>query len=428
MNAALRTTLALVCAGAVALPARAQDDVPTAADTAQAVALNEKASAALAEGRPAEAVLLLESARRLMPGDDVLAGNLAWAYFQRGRNRQASFDDAGALSDFRLAAETYPAESGYALHLSNLALQQYRLEEALAAADAGLEAHPEHAQLHLLRGDALNLLDELDPAVEAYERALALAAGEPDVRAAAESALARARRQATVERDYAAHASDTFLIRHPVGTDFLDLLTLLDRARVEVCQALDAWPAGQALVVLYPPDAFRAVTGTHDWVGGLFDRKIRLPIADAQADAGRIESAFRHEFAHLLVSERNPACPTYLNEGIAQWVEFGRGHGLDRLAEHLRAVGAGLDDLPRIEALPSSFVELSDRGQVTLSYLLSYAFVDELVELQGSGAPLRWVRELRRAPLAEAYAAATRRSFERDEEQFREKLRVLLGH
>ncbi|GJM22393.1 MAG: lipoprotein [Planctomycetota bacterium] len=391
-----------------------------------AIALNEKASKALAEGRPAEAVLLLESARRQMPHDEVLKGNLAWAYFQRGQNRQAAFDDTGALSDFRLATETYPSEPGYALHLTNLALQQYRLAEALSAVDEALELHPEHAQLHLLRGDVLNLLDELDGSVEAYERAVKL--GEGDIRAAAQEAHARAARQANVERDYASHASDTFLIRHPQGTDFLDLLTGLDRARVEVCQALDAWPASRALVVLYPPDAFRAVTGTHDWVGGLFDRKIRLPIGDTQSDAGQVEAAFRHEFAHLLVSERNPRCPTFLNEGLAQWVEFGRGQGLERLVDHLRAVGMSTDELPRIEELPTSFVSVADRGQVMLSYLLSYAFVDYLVEHQGSGAPLRWVRELRRAPIADAYAAATRRSFERDEEQFRESVRVALGH
>lgn len=408
--------LGLLSASALCAPPARLDDVQT---------LNDKAGAALAEGRPAEAVLLLESALRQRPADEVLVANLAWAYFQRGKSRLSAFDDEGALVDYAKAAETNPAEPGFALHHATLALQLFRLGEALSVLETALAEHAEHGQLHLLHGDVLALRDELDPAVEAY--GLAVRHGADDVLSAARSALARAQRQAAVERDYASHASDTFLIRHPAGTNHLDLVPVLDRARVEVCQALDAWPSDRALVVLYPPEAFREVTGTHEWVGGLFDRKIRLPIHDASAEAEQIEAAFRHEFAHLLVSERNPRCPTFLNEGLAQWVELGRGEGLDRLVKHLKSVGMGAEELPLLKELPGSFVEVSDHAEVALNYLVSYAFVDHLVAQQGSGAPLRWVWQLRRAPLDAAYQAATGRSLALDEEQFRQTVRVALG-
>jgi hypothetical protein len=202
------------------------------------------------------------------------------------------------------------------------------------------------------------------------------------------------------------------------------LAYLLVRARAEVCAALGVNPQRKATVVLYPPDAFRQVTGTHDWVGGLFDRKIRLPIADVERDRELIEVSFRHEFTHLIVSDITPACPTFVNEGLAEVMGQGRGKGLLQLAAFLDAQPGGRAALPRIAELPASFMDIADRTEVNRAYLLSYAFLDHVVSFHGTGAAMRWVTELGSKPLDEAYKTATGRALADEEALFRERLRT----
>jgi tetratricopeptide (TPR) repeat protein len=394
--------------------------------SAQDVAdLNQRAKQALENGQAADAVLYLESAAALKPDDSVLARNLGYAYFKRGQAHYDAFAWEAALGDYRRAIVKVPDEVGYRLHLASLALRLYRLDEALSASRSAVKADPENALAHQLLGDTLNLLDELPQAQVAYRKAQEL--GDDELAARAAKALARTGRQYAVEKDYRTDVTSTFVIRHPGDTEFLELAELLDRARAEVCNTFDEFPRNKAIVVLYPPEAFRAVTGAHDWVGGLFDRKIRLPVADPKLDGERIEASFRHEYTHLIMSELSPRCPVYLNEGLAQLAEYGRGQGISRLVEYMEKSGIARQDLPRIEDLPESFLELGDSGQVHLGYLLSFAFVDHVVSQHGMGAAIRWVRALEGQSPAEAYQKAIGRTLQHEETLFRELVRTARG-
>jgi hypothetical protein len=245
----------------------------------------------------------------------------------------------------------------------------------------------------------------------------------------ARAAAERTAAQHAVERDYRTDRTPFFTIRGPADGDGplfgVRLQGVLDIARSEVCNALNHFPRQKnTIVVLYPPDDFREVTGMHEWVGGLFDRKIRLPIADVERDQKQIEAAFRHEFTHLIVSELTPACPTFVNEGLAELMEVGRGEGIPRLVSFLDARPGGRDALPRIAELPDSFVEITDRDEVSVAYLLSYAFLDHVVSLHGIGKAMSWVRELGAHPLAEAYERAVGRTLAAEEQLFREQVRT----
>lgn len=393
----------------LALALQAPDDVTD---------LNERAKAALDAGRAADAVVLLESALDKQPGEPVLLRNLAYACYLRGKARLAAFDADGAAADYARAAATWPDETGYALNLASLQLRRYRLAEARDALDDLLQAHPTCAEGHLLMGDVLDLMDDRAGALAAYDRAIQ--DGEGTLVDTATRARDRVGRQQQVEQGYLTDETNSFIVRYPPDTSFQRLLDLLDRARAEVTNALDVRPSGRALVVLYPPDAFREVTGTHEWVGGLFDRRIRLPIGDPDADRDQIESAFRHEYTHLIVSELCPRCPTFLNEGLAQVVEHGRGEGIDRLVDWLDQHGLERADLPRLADLPDSFVTLTDRNEVSLGYLVSWAFVDHVVSQHGMASAVRWVRLVDREPVEEAYQAATGTALGHEEELFRQ--------
>jgi tetratricopeptide (TPR) repeat protein len=390
------------------------------------IGLNERAKTAIDEGRHGDAVKLLEEARALDPNQMVIAKNLAWAYFLRGRSslEQLRFD--GALADYRRASDLNPEESAYRVHLAQLLVRRYRLHESKAVLDGLVVDDPESGDAWLLLGDTLSLQDRLPDAIEAYDRAAKLGTG--NVGEMAARAAERTRRQYAVEHDYRTDKTTYFVIRGPSDHDgpvfSVRLSGVLERARSEVCNALGYYPQQRTTVLLYPPDEFRAVTGTHEWVGGLFDRKIRLPIADVERDTEQIEASFRHEFTHLIVSELVPNCPTFVNEGLAEVMENGRGKGLETLVSYLDHHPGGRDAMPRIGDLPNTFMEIEDRDTVSVAYLMSYAFVDHVAGHHGIGAVRKWVESLAAKPLAEAYLAATGRTLSHEEELFRELVRT----
>jgi tetratricopeptide (TPR) repeat protein len=414
------------------LPAQAATPArPPAAPCAQSADevtdLNDRARAALDAGRPGEAVGLLERALALAPEEDVVRRNLAWAYFRRGQQELAALRLERAALDYRKAVEHNPDEPGYRLHLGQLLLRRYQLDEAERVLRALVAEEGAPPDAWLILGDVLSLQDELPEAKAAYDRA---AVGDDEqVAAIARTAAARTARQHLVEHDYRTDVTPYFIIRGPAqgsGPLFgVRLANLLDRARAEVCAALGVNPQRKATVVLYPPEAFREVTGTHEWVGGLFDRKIRLPIADVERDRELIEASFKHEFTHLVISDITPACPTFVNEGLAEVMGQGRGGGLAQLAAFLDAQPGGREALPRIAELPASFMDITDRTEVNRAYLLSYAFLDHVVAFHSASAAMRWVTELGSQPLAEAYQAATGRTLADEEALFRERLRTV---
>jgi tetratricopeptide (TPR) repeat protein len=400
--------------------------LPSGAAADEDTELNDRARAALDAGRPGEAVPLLERALKLAPDEEVVRRNLAWAYFRRGQDELAGLRLERAALDYRKAVEHNPDEPGYRLHLGQLLLRRYQLDEAERVLRRLVEDDETLSDAWLILGDVLALQDELPEAKAAYDRAAV--GDDAQVADIARTAAARTARQHLVEQDYRTDVTPYFNIRGPAqgaGPLFgVRLANLLDRARAEVCAALGVNPQRKATVVLYPPDAFREVTGTHDWVGGLFDRKIRLPIADVERDRELIEVSFRHEFTHLIISDITPACPTFVNEGLAEVMGQGRGKGLEQLAAFLDSQPGGRKALPRIAELPTSFMDIADRTEVNRAYLLSYAFLDHVVSFHGTGAAMRWVTELSARPLDEAYEAATGRTLADEEALFRERLRT----
>ena len=73
---------------------------------------------------------------------------------------------------------------------------------------------------------------------------------------------------------------------------------------------------------LFPTRAFREVTQSPDWVGGLYDGKIRVPLGGLESLTRRAKQVLSHELTHAVIHSKSRGnCPRWLHEGLAQRAE-----------------------------------------------------------------------------------------------------------
>jgi hypothetical protein len=80
---------------------------------------------------------------------------------------------------------------------------------------------------------------------------------------------------------------------------------------------------------LYTQEAFRDVTRVPGWAGGVNDGRIRVPVQGMETVSDLLARILKHELTHSFVFQKTAGrCPTWLQEGVAQWME-GRRTGND---------------------------------------------------------------------------------------------------
>ncbi len=135
----------------------------------------------------------------------------------------------------------------------------------------------------------------------------------------------------------------------------------LERAALVVEQELGVSLEESVLVLLSSKEDFQA--GAPSWSAGLYDGRIRLPVEE-DADADIFEATLLHEVTHAVLHRAGFHLPTWLGEGLAQWVE-GKDvlHARRRLQDAARA-----GQLPSASALREQWVTWSDQSRVQHAY------------------------------------------------------------
>jgi protein O-GlcNAc transferase len=123
------------------------------------------------QGRPDDAARAFAAVLGAEPGHGAARFNLGVVHAAAGR-----VEDAAACYAVVLAA--HPDHADAALNLADLHRRRHRYGDALEVLDAALRHHPEEAHLWASRGNVLKVLDRLDEAEAAYQRAVALAPGD----------------------------------------------------------------------------------------------------------------------------------------------------------------------------------------------------------------------------------------------------------
>jgi len=308
---------------------------------------------------------------------------------RRSRERMSAGEAAEALRYARLALFRDPSSAKGLQALAEAQLALGDPAHARQSLEAALRSAPRNARSLELLGDALADLGDFPAARERFADALAISP-EARVRAKLDALVAMppqsSRARFRLRYDGAAD--------EPLG---VAVLAELDRAFGEYQARLGVAPSQPVEVVLQTAASFRDTTRAPEWVAAWNDGAIRVPVAGLDAPTPSLVRVLRHELVHTFVAARaGAACPTWLQEGLAQWLS-----GVDASRED--ALLAGLvGRLPRLDSLERPFTGLSER-EAAVAYAQSLSVVTHLVRTRGEGALLGLLDALGAGrPVAEA--------------------------
>jgi tetratricopeptide (TPR) repeat protein len=335
---------------------------------------------------------------------------------RQSRERLAAGDAPEALRFARLALFREP---GAVPALQALAAAQLALgdvDRARAAATTALGLEPGSPRSLELLGDALAESGDFAGARERYRLSLE-AAEEPRVR----------RKIDGLGSSAASVSSARFRIRYDGAADEplgLAVLRVLDAAWEEYQKRLGFEPGLPVTVVLQTATSFRDTTRAPDWAAAWNDGTIRVPVAGLQRTTPGLVRVLRHELAHSFVASRAGAdCPTWLHEGLAQWLEGGRPDREDPgLGRRARSV-----PLLRLESLEAPFVGLTE-SQAAVAYAQSLSAVAHLLRRGGEAGVRGLIEALGRGqPAAEALPAVFSLSYTELQQDWEAHLKSVRG-
>ncbi len=210
---------------------------------------------------------------------------------------------------------------GYALLLKS------EFSSALAPIERAREISPQSAQAAALEGWAHYRLNQTDAAIADLQTAQRL---QPNAGVA--QLLGQVMQDKEVEGDFREGESSHFVLRYHGGAS-RQLASEVIRTLEEQFQTLRAelryTPPEPIGVILYTQEAFRDVTRVPGWIGGVNDGRIRVPVRGIENVSPELVSILKHELTHSFVYQKTAGrCPTWLHEGLAQWME-GRRTGAD---------------------------------------------------------------------------------------------------
>lgn len=279
-----------------------------------------------------------------------------------------------------------------------LALERGDIEEAIGHFEFCIRTCPDEPAYRANLAEACGRLAvKLHQSEREVERARAI----PLMRRATELAPERALPRSLLERwERVAEAEDGFermltehfevvyeFDRDEVRSEIDSIGVLLEDAYLEFGEAFASFPVEggrrRIRVVLYTREEFDAVTGVGDWVGGIFDGTIRIPVASLTEELPRVSRVLRHELLHAFVDHVGGAdVPGWLNEGLAQLLETRstsiREAAITHARQHLK--GTRLFELER---LAGSLAGWSDAEEVARAYSQALALVGSVHDQYG---------------------------------------------
>jgi tetratricopeptide (TPR) repeat protein len=310
-------------------------------------------------------------------------GHHAAATFELSRG-----DLEHALSDERTALTYAPDEPALLMNVAYIYLRRNEYKQALDYLERAKRFAPDNPDVAKLAGWAYHGLNQLDKAITEWKHALAL---HPDKEL--QAALEEALRDKKEEESYKENESSHFKLRYNGAAEpalARDVLRTLETHFSAIESELNYTPPESIGVVLYTEEAFTDITRAPSWAGALYDGRIRVPVQGLTAVDAELSRSLKHELTHSFVAQKTrSACmglaascsnraPTWIQEGLAQWMEgFRSGEdaaALVQIYDEGHAVPLG--------RLESTWVRL-DRQTAHYAYAWALANMEYIVKTDG---------------------------------------------
>jgi tetratricopeptide (TPR) repeat protein len=231
-----------------------------------------------------------------------------------------------ALTDERTALTYAPENPIILLNVAYLHLRRSEYKQALDYLERAQRVAPENPDVPKLAGWAYYGLNKLDQAIREWQRGLAL---RPD--AEVQAALEKAQRDMQEEENYRENESSHFTLRYSGEAEpglAREVIRTLEMHFSAIESELNYTPPEPIGVILYTRQAFADITRAPGWAGALNDGRIRVPVQGLTQLTPELSRVLKHELTHSFVRQKtHAAAPTWLQEGLAQWMEGKRSGG-----------------------------------------------------------------------------------------------------
>ena len=295
-----------------------------------------------------------------------------------------------------------PDNSTILTYYAALLLRTGNAAQALPYAQHAARSAPDSPDTHAMLGYAQFASDRTKDAIASWKRSLEL---RPDP--AVQRLLAKAQREQSVESDFTQNETSHFVL-HYEGEQTSDalrrqILAALEADYDDLARDLGTPPRDNILVTLYTNTVFFDVTHAPAWAGALNDGKLRIPVSGLTSVTPELARVLKHELAHsFIASLASGRCPTWLNEGIAQFLEP-RNLGSD--GHPLAQLFKAQQDIP-LNMLEGGFARFNE-VKASIAYAESLAAVSYINDSYGMSDVQRILERLSQGSSAEAALRST---------------------
>jgi len=253
----------------------------------------------------------------------------AWAHYAAGDFELDHGDSDSAVEQYRAAlpyAEQQPnLLFSILLRLAYIHLRRSEFSTALAYLERIQKIQANSPIVLQMMGEAYYGLNRIDDAIKVWRTAQSISrSGE------VAELLERAERDSAAEAGARSNETSHFVLRYQGSATpqlAAEVLSTLEEHFNSLRTALDFTPVEPIGVVLYTQQSFRDITMAPSWAGALNDGRLRIPVEGLTNVTPDLSRILKHELTHSFVFQMTLGrCPTWLNEGIAQWMEGKRSN------------------------------------------------------------------------------------------------------
>lgn len=286
--------------------------------------LNKLGVDAFKSGDYKSAIQYFSDAIKASPDNSSIKNNLVAASRSLSADYIKKNDWSAIIDILRKANEVAPENSEVRnelvfayVNFGAAALHAKNITGAQQAASEALMIDPHNTSVNCLAGDVAYEKHDLGAAEEYWKQAKISSPNNKTI----DKRISKLQGEKRVERSYSQMKAYTFDIRFDyktLGQGVCDLREYLMEAYEKVGQDFNRFPQYPIVVILSNENDFRMVNNVPDYVAGLYDGKIRIPVNFTKVPLSSLKGIIFHEYTHALVYEiAGTSCPIWLNEGIA---------------------------------------------------------------------------------------------------------------